>query len=146
MLGYLEEPQLLRGVVLLSAPFTTRSDNDPIMAEWFGCVDRPWEVRGRWSPAALFREKFFGTTSSEGNKGFGVPLLLFVGEYEADEILEGTWEFVGDYRKRFGQLPVLEVLRGHNHVSYGFGLGLDDPEYERVGRRLLGFVEEATGK
>lgn len=142
-LGYLDGG-LLRGAVALSAPFTVGVD-DPeraaAMLDWFQ-TDKTFEVNGRYGPLALFRQQFFGTTGSAPREGFPCELLMLVGEFEADEILEGTWEFVADYKKRFGKLPILEVMKGHNHVSYSFGLGLDAPEYERVGQRLLGFVKE----
>lgn len=145
-LGYLDEPGLLRGAVTLSAPFTVsvaQPERAKAMMEWFQ-TDKPYEVNARWGPLALFRREFFGTTEKAGREKFPCELLMMIGELEADEILEGTWEFVADYKKRFGKLPVLEVLRGQNHVSYCFGIGLEDPEYERVGKRLLGFVKEFT--
>lgn len=145
-LGYLDEPGLLRGAVTLSAPFTVsvaQPERAKAMMEWFQ-TDKPYEVNARWSPLALFRREFFGTTEKAGRDKFPCELLMMVGELEADEILEGTWEFVADYKKRFGKLPLLEVMKGHNHVSYCFGFGLEDPDYERVGKRLLGFVKEFT--
>lgn len=150
-LGYLDgnETSLLRAAVTLSAPFTVsvaQPERAHAMMDWFQ-TDRPYEVNARWGPLALFRQAFFGTAADNGKAGrdkLPCELLMMVGELEADEILEGTWEFVGEYKKRFGKLPVLEVLRGQNHVTYCFGLGLEDPDYERVGRRLLGFVKEFT--
>lgn len=47
-------------------------------------------------------------------------------------------EFFGDYRRRFGKLPRVEVMKGQNHVSYCMGLGLEGEEYESVGRRFGG--------
>lgn len=137
---------LLRGAVLLSAPFTCRveePDRIAALLDWFQ-TDRPFEINGRYGPLALFRQHFLGTSGAAPRDGFPCELLLLVGEFEADEILEGTWEFVADYKKRFGKLPILEVMPGHNHVSYSFGLGLDAPEYEKVGQRLLRFVQESS--
>lgn len=112
--------------------------------DWFN-TDKAYEVNARFSPLALFQQEFFGNGAGKaGRAGFPCELLMMVGELEADEILEGTWEFVGAYKKRFGKLPVLEVLRGQNHVSYCFGIGLEEPDYERVGKRLLDFVKEFT--
>ena len=92
----------------------------------------------------MFRQQYFGTTTTMPRRKLPFELLLTIGEAEADEILEGTFEFVNDYRKRFAKMPVLEVLKGHNHVSYTFGLGLDDPLYDAVGERLLGFIKDCT--
>lgn len=146
--GRLDAPGLLRGAVAMSAPFTV-SVAEPhraaAMMDWFQ-TDKPFEVNGRYGPLALFRQEFLHGSSSGGAPREKLPceLLLLVAEYEADEILEGTWEFVAEYKKRFGKLPILEVLKGHNHVSYGFGLGLEAPEYERVGKRVLDAVKEFT--
>lgn len=144
-------PGLLRGAVTLSAPFTVglaEPDRAAAMMDWFR-TDRAFEVNGRYGPLALFRQEFFFGSSSPGAGGaprerLPCELLMFVGEHEADEILEGTWEFVAEYKKRFGKLPILEVLKGHNHVSYCFGLGLEAPEYEKVGKRLLDAIGELT--
>lgn len=137
---------LLRGAVLLSAPFTTDS-SDPsradVLKDWFQTAHL-FEVNQRWGPAAIFRQEFFGTATTPPREKLPCELLMMVGEAEADEILEGTFEFLSDYRKRFSKLPVLEVLKGHNHVSYTFGLGLDEPEYAAVGTRLISFIKEST--
>lgn len=137
---------LLRGAVLLSAPFTC-STTDPsrvqVLKDWFQTNDL-FELNHRWAPAAIFRQEFFGTSTTPPRKDLPCELLMMVGEAEADEILDGTFDFLSDYRKRFSKLPVLEVLKGHNHVSYTFGLGLDEPEYAAVGTRLISFAEENT--
>lgn len=145
VLGYLDKP-LLRAAVTLSAPLTV-AISDPtrakVMMDWFQ-TDNVFEANCRYGPLALFRQQYFGTADKAPRKTLPCELLMMVGEYEADEILDGTWEFVDAYKKRFGKLPVLEVMKGHNHVSYCMGLGLEDPDYERVGRRLLGFVKDFT--
>lgn len=137
---------LLRGAVLLSAALTT-DPSDPARAaalkDWYRTND-VFEINSRWSPAAVFRQQYFGTTTTAPRQQLPFELLLLIGEAEADEILEGTFEFVSDYRKRFGKMPLLEVLKGHNHVSYTLGLGLDEPEYVAVAERLLRFIEQST--
>lgn len=65
-------------------------------------------------------------------------LLLTVGEYDSDEIVDGNLQFVEAYRTTMKRLPVLEVLADHNHISYALGLGLPD---DTVGPRLLRFVQ-----
>lgn len=145
-LGYLDAPGLLRAAVTLSAPFTTSvaaPERATAMMSWFQ-TDRPHEVNARFGPLALFQQEFWGGQERAGREGFPCELLLMVGEYEADEILEGTWEFVAAYKRRFGKIPVLEVLKGQNHISYCLGLGLQEPEFERIGKRLVGFVKEFT--
>lgn len=136
----------LCGAILLSAAYSS-SIEDPgrvqVLKEWYN-TDNVFELNGRFSPAALFRQHFFGTGSVKPREALPCEFLMLVGDHDATEILDGTWEFVGDYRKRFGRLPVLEVMKGHNHVSYVFGLGLDDPEYQKVGTRILEFVKERT--
>lgn len=150
-LGYLDPPSpdakpLLQGAVLLSCPFTTddsQAGRAKAMLDWFN-TDKPFEINGRWSPAAIFREQFFGTTKTAPREKFPCEVLVQVGEYEVDEILAGTWEFVRDYRKRFGKLPLFETIKGHNHLSYAMGLGLEDPDLNRFGQRILAFVKEST--
>lgn len=137
---------LLRGAVLLSAPFTCGTDNPSradALKDWFQ-TDDLFELNHRFAPAAIFRQEFFGSATTPPRQKLPCELLMMVGEAEADEILEGTFDFLSDYRKRFSKLPVLEVLKGHNHVSYTFGLGLDEPEYAAVGSRLISFVKEST--
>lgn len=151
-LGYLDPASpdakpLLQGAVLLSCPFTTddsQAGRAAAMLDWFS-TDKLFEINNRWSPAAIFREQFFGTTKTAPRETLPCEVLLQVGEWEADEILAGTWEFVRDYKKRFGKLPVLEVIKGHNHLSYVMGLGLEDPDLDHFGRRILDFVQQRTG-
>ncbi|ROW04507.1 hypothetical protein VMCG_05044 [Cytospora schulzeri] len=147
-LGLLEpNPKpLLRGAVLLSAVFTMDPGPPPrrqVLKDWYK-TDNTFEINGRWSAAALFRQHYLGTTTTVPREKLPCELLLMVGEYDADEILEGTFEFVTDYRKRFAKMPLIEVLKGHNHISYTLGLGFDEPEYVAVSERLLGFVKDST--
>lgn len=65
-------------------------------------------------------------------------LLITLGEFDFEECVEGNLRFVGEWRAKMGRLPVVEVLEGQNHVSYGLGMGLQG---EKVGARLLRFVE-----
>ncbi|KUI64430.1 Pyrethroid hydrolase Ces2a [Cytospora mali] len=137
---------LLRGAILLSAALTTDPSHPSraaVLKEWYNTND-VFEINSRWSPAALFRQQFFGTTTTAPRQKLPCELLMMIGEVEAEEILEGTFEFVNDYRKRFGKVPLLEVMKGHNHASYTFGLGLDEPEYVAVAERLLTLVKTCT--
>jgi acetyl esterase/lipase len=138
---------LVRGTVLLSAALG--SDHHPrtqmfdIMKAYYGTGDS-YEMAGRFSPAALFRSEFFGGAEREPRRELGCEVLVLWAEWEIEEIMGGNLEFFGDYRRRFGRLPRVEVMRGQNHVSYCLGLGLEGEEYERVGRRLVEFVREVT--
>jgi acetyl esterase/lipase len=65
------------------------------------------------------------------------PALTMVGEYDPDEIVEGNMQFLAAYEQKMQRLPLLEVLDGHNHISYALGIGL---EGDLVGPRILAFV------
>jgi acetyl esterase len=65
--------------------------------------------------------------------------LLTMGEFDPNEIVDGNLMFVEEYRKKYAKLPLLEVIRGHNHISYLYALGLED---DKLGRRILDFIAE----
>lgn len=138
---------LVRGVVLLSAALGNDHDRRTqmfdIMKEYYG-TDSRFEMAARWSPAALFRQEFFGTRDRAPRDGMPCEVLVLWAEWEIEEIMGGNMEWFADYRRRFGRLPLVEVMKGQNHVSYCMGLGLEGEEYERVGRRLVEFVKEVT--
>lgn len=136
---------LLRGAALLSAAFGSYPDGGmySILKEYFQTDDKA-ELASRWGPGALFRQEFFGRHDKAPRKKLPCELLVLWAEWEFEEIMAGSLEWFGDYRKRFRRLPLVEVMKGHNHVSYCFGLGLEAEEYERVGRRLVEFVKEVT--
>jgi hypothetical protein len=66
-------------------------------------------------------------------------ILLMLAEFDSNEIVDGNLMFIEEYRKRFSKLPVLEVMKGHNHISYFLGLGL---EGDKLGKRILDFIAE----
>jgi acetyl esterase/lipase len=136
---------LLRGAVLLSAAFGSYPEGEtyPILKEYFQMDDKA-EIASRWGPGALFRQEFFGSHDKVPRKELPCDLLVLWAEWEFEEIIAGSLEWFGDYRRRFRRLPVVEVMKGHNHVSYCFGLGLEAEEYERTGRRLVEFIREVT--
>ena len=115
----------------------------PIMKEYFQTGDRG-ELATRWGPGALFRQEFFGSRDRAPRGELPCEMLVLWGEWEFGEIMDGGLQWFDDYRKRFRRLPDVGVMKGHNHVSYCFGLGLEAEEYERVGRRLIEFIREAT--
>lgn len=67
------------------------------------------------------------------------PLLLMSAEYDPDEMVDGNLRFVDCFRKKMERLPVLEMIKGHNHVSYMLGVGLPG---NTTGARLLAFVHD----
>lgn len=64
-------------------------------------------------------------------------LLLMLAEFDPDETVDGNLRFLDAFRKKMNRLPVLEVMKGHNHVSYVLGVGLAG---HTIGARLLAFV------
>jgi hypothetical protein len=77
---------------------------------------------------------------SASSDGFGAQnLLLLVSEYDTDEIARGYSMFVEEYRRKFHRYPGLEVLKGHNHVTTAFAVGLDD---DLLGPRVLAFISQ----
>jgi acetyl esterase/lipase len=136
---------LLRGAALLSAAFGSNGDGDmyPILKEYFQTEDRA-ELSTRWGAGPLFRQEYFGSRDRAPRKELPCELLTLWSEWEFGEIMDAGLEWLADYRKRFRRLPNFEVMKGHNHVSYCFGLGSEAEEYERVGRRLIEFVKEST--
>ncbi|KAB5522148.1 Alpha/Beta hydrolase protein [Coniochaeta sp. 2T2.1] len=137
---------LVKGAVLLSAAFQSYPDGEmyPILKEYFQTDDRA-ELATRWGPGALFRQEyFFGSSGKKPRGELPCEVLFMWSEWEFGEIVDGTVEWFEDYRKKFRRLPILETMKGHNHVSYCFGLGLEGEEYEKVGRRLVEFVGEVT--
>ncbi|PSR82845.1 Alpha/Beta hydrolase protein [Coniella lustricola] len=145
-MGYLDNhsPPLMRGFISLSAPFTMDVSNpkrNEQLAEWFQDKDAS-AYNERYTPLALFRQWCRGD-GSDSKKKLPYEIRLAIGEYDMTEATDGTFAFVNEYQNYFGRLPLLEVLKGHNHVSYSFGLGLDeDPIHETVGKALLRHIEE----
>lgn len=65
------------------------------------------------------------------------PLLLMLAEFNPDEIVHGNLRFVESFRTKVKRLPVLGVVKGHNHVSHMLEVGLPG---NRTGPRLLAFA------
>jgi acetyl esterase/lipase len=65
------------------------------------------------------------------------PLLMMLAEFDSNEIVDGNLRFMNIFRKKMQRLPVLEVMKGHNHISYTLGIGL--PE-NTIAPRLLSFI------
>lgn len=63
--------------------------------------------------------------------------LVLLAEFDFDEIVDGNLLWVEAYRERMGRLPVVEVMKGQNHVSSCLGIGL---EGNVLGPRILRFV------
>jgi acetyl esterase len=126
---------LLKGAILLSATLSydlsleRRRKN---LSAYTG-TDNEAEILEK-SSVGLFRKL---------DKGKKLPceILLMLGEYDFDEIVDANLEFVQEYRKKFGRLPLLEVMKGQNHISYALGVGLDA---DRLGPRILEFVKHVV--
>lgn len=70
-------------------------------------------------------------------------VLVSLGEYDPEEIAGANMSFVNAFKRKMRKMPLLEVWGGHNHISYVYGIGLQDDE---AGKRLLRFVRENSGK
>ncbi|KAK5119145.1 hypothetical protein LTR85_007759 [Meristemomyces frigidus] len=66
---------------------------------------------------------------------------IMVAQNDSDEIVDANLEFVQQYRKKAKHLPLLEVLEGHNHVSYALSIGLRG---DKMGPRLLDIIQRST--
>lgn len=58
-------------------------------------------------------------------------------EFDPDEIVDGSLRIVDSFRAKMERLQVLEVVKGHNHVSYMLGVGVPG---DLTGPRLLDFA------
>lgn len=125
----------LKGMVLLSPPlsydlsqqrrkrnmfqyYTTQSESD-VMSK---------------TAVSLFRD-----ASDEVLMAGCGRLQLMIAELDSNEIIDGNFEFVHEYRARFNRLPRLDIMMGHNHISNTLGIGLPD---DTVGKQILEFVRE----
>ena len=121
----------LRGSILLSAPLwydLKQERRKKNMIAYHG-TETEEQVLSK-TGVASFRDAATEDLSSEN-------ILLLLGQYEPNEIVDGNMMFVEEYRKKFSKLPLMEVMRGHNHISYFLGLGLDG---DAVGKRILEFT------
>lgn len=85
----------------------------------------------------------FRTASQEDISACNSNILLMLAEFDANEIVDGNLMFVNEYRKKLSRLPLLEVIQGHNHISYFLGIGLDG---DNVGPRILGFTKSKVAE
>lgn len=77
---------------------------------------------------------------SQGSETFGSrDLLLLVAEYDTDEIAQGYFLFVDAYRTKYKRFPRFEVVKGHNHLSTAYAVGLDD---DYLGERVIKFISQ----
>lgn len=66
-------------------------------------------------------------------------ILVILAEFDPNETIDGNMMFVQEYRKKYNKLPMLEVLKGHNHVSCLYSMGLGGPG-DVLGPRILSFM------
>jgi acetyl esterase len=121
----------LHGVILLSAPlwYDLRIERRKKNMLLYHATNSEEEVLAKTGVAT------FRTANAEDISSSNI--LLILGEFDPNEIVDGNLMFVEEYRKKFARLSLLEVMKGHNHISYFFGLGL---EGDRLGKRILDFI------
>lgn len=121
----------LQGAILLSAPlwYDLRQERRKKNMVAYHGTDSEDEILAK-TGVSTFRNADVENISSSN-------ILLMLGEYDPDEIVNGNLMFVEEYRKKFRRLPCLEVMSGHNHISYFLGIGL---EGDKLGKRILDFV------
>ncbi|KAF8855205.1 alpha/beta-hydrolase [Acephala macrosclerotiorum] len=121
----------LHGSVLLSAPlwYDLRQERRKKNMAAYHATDSEEEILAK-TGVATFRSANVKDVSSS-------DILLMLGEFDSNEIVDGNLMFVEEYRKTFHKLPCLEIMKGHNHISYFLGIGL---EGDKLGKRILEFV------
>jgi len=80
----------------------------------------------------------FRTATQQDMSACSTNILLMLAEFDSNEIVDGNLMWVNEYRKKLSKLPLLEVIPGHNHISYALGIGL---EGDIVGPRILSFMK-----
>ncbi|CZR58654.1 uncharacterized protein PAC_08546 [Phialocephala subalpina] len=121
----------LHGAILLSAPllYDLRQERRKKNMIAYHGTDSEEEILAK-TGVATFRTANTEDVSSSN-------ILLMLGEFDPNEIVDGNLMFVEEYRKKFRKLPCLEVIKGHNHISYFLGIGL---EGDKLGKRILNFI------
>lgn len=123
----------LRGSILLSAPlwYDLRQERRRKNMFLYHETESEEEVLSK-AGASSFRDSTSQNLSAEN-------ILLMLGQFDSNEIVDGNLMFVEEYRKKFSKLPLLEIIPGHNHISYYLSLGL---EGNLLGRRILEFISQ----
>lgn len=128
----------LKTVVLLSVPFCydlaleRRRKN---MLAYYNATEDT-HIRENTS-LALFQRSSYGEPASKSD----YKLVVMVGQYDSDEIMDGNFAFLLEFRKKMHMMPLFEVLEDQNHVSYALGIGLQG---ETLGPRLLAIIQGST--
>jgi hypothetical protein len=94
--------------------------------------DKPEEILKNSALALMKRSAFFDTSRHPRP-----TIHIMIGQFDFDETVDANLGFVAAYRERIGHLPLVEVLEGHNHISYALAVGL---EGDRTGPRLLEII------
>ena len=121
----------LRGIVLLSAPLWYDLDHEmrrENMLMYHDAKTRE-DVMDKTSVASLKRASVELVAGQE--------LLILVAEFDTDEIANGNFLFIDEYRKKLPRVPIIEVLKGHNHISSNFSIGLEN---DAIGPKILRFI------
>lgn len=125
----------LHGVMLLSAPLWYDLNQERRRKNMlaYHAVDTEEEVN-LFTGVSTFKEAKVEYVEP-------VELLLLLGQYDPEEIVAGNEMFVEAYAERFSRRPLLEVMEGHNHISYYLSLGLPG---NTLGSRILTFISDST--
>ncbi|KAI1174490.1 alpha/beta-hydrolase [Nemania sp. FL0916] len=148
LLGSDKSTSLIRGAALLSAPlgmYCNKPDRLSVLSEYFN-TPHTWELEERFSTNAIFRQAYFGDLTSKPRQDLPCKLLVVMAEMELDEVAYGNLEFMKLFRDRTDRFPPLHILKGHNHVSYVMGLGLEkkNEDEDDFGSVTLRFIRGCT--
>lgn len=119
----------LHGIILLSAPlwYDLRQERRRANMLQYHGTESEEEVLTKTAVAVFQASEDIDPTE----------LRIMLAEYDPEEQVDGNLMFVEAYRNKFKRLPLAEVMKGHNHISYTLGLGL---EGDVVGPRILSFA------
>lgn len=126
----------LKTVILLSVPFRynlaleRRRKN---MLDYYGATEDA-EIEENTS-ISLFQRSSYHEESSRP----GCRLVVMVGQFDSEEILDANFAFLAEFRKKMQKMPLFEVMEGQNHISYALGIGLRG---EKLGPRILDIIQE----
>lgn len=121
----------LQGAVLLSAPlwYDLRQERRKQTMLKYHNTESEEDVLAK-TAVAVFRD-------APEHDIMPCEVLIMLADLDTNEQIDGNLMFIEEHRKRYSRLPLVEVMKGHNHVSYVLGLGLGT---DVVGPRLLEFI------
>jgi hypothetical protein len=141
-----DEKSRLRGVVLLSVPFSyDRVDDEAkreILEKYFGDAERN-------CPLALLKDSHRSQSSKVDLVKAGTRIMVLNAELDPeDECLVPRDEFVGEWLKYEDDASryalAVDSMKGHNHISPFLALGTDIESEEAWGHQVASFCNAAT--